>query len=1405
MSSPLSISPPGGRDSKPPAPPRVPDHELIRRIGKGAYGEVWLARCTLGTYRAVKIVHRRSFDHDRPFEREFEGNRKFEPISRTHESQVDILHVGRNGDCFYYVMELADDQATGGQINPDNYAPRTIKSDLQFHGRLSFEECVRIGIALATALEHLHANGLVHRDVKPSNIIFVNGVPKLADIGLVTNVDATRSYVGTEGFAAPEGAGTPRADLFSLGKVLYEIATGKDRQEFPELPTMLRELPDREGLMELNAVIAKACRHDPKDRYASAAQMRADLELLQSGKSLARLRRTQERLRFVQRAGAAVTALAALIAAGWLWQARQTHFVRDLAADKARLAEEKAKLADENRERLAHRGIANGVREMELGDFGPALVWLTDALMLTSNKPADAAIQRVRISQVLAQHPRLLHVFPHPAAVHSAEFSPDERQVVTACEDGRIRLWDVDQDEKPAKEYAQSGPVSQVRFTRDGKALFVLEPSQLKQPGRVALLEADTGRPLFPPILGLTTAALSPDDRWLAVARADSTIEVIATASGRVVTRAVGHTDRVEAMGFSPDSSQLITASRDRTVRRWAVTTGVPLGSPLRHDYPVARASFNSDASRIASATIAEQSNDPIQFQTWNAATGAAMGNPIRGQGLHSLLAFDPSGRRLLTADRDSVARAWNADSHSAILPPLRMEGSGRCVDFSPDGAWVAIGSEAGTVRIWDFETGSLALSPLRNAGRIESMRFNGAGSGLLTASDDGAVKLWDLALASADRSVLIPSPERPSAALVSNDRQMLLGVSGGARRLHLLDLNTLKPDDESMPGATNSAASGILVVDRAGDQWASVVGPVRYRNLRRPTEDSPSTAGLWRREQGQIRYFALPHPTQARDAFFHRDGRRLLTVGADRTTRIWNTADGLLQQTIRWPEPDAAWIGVSPDLSTAVVLCGNEQGWGMAFRDVQTGQMLRELPEPNPDIRAVAFSPDGTQVGLVGGDQSGRIWDVRSGEPLSPPFVHGGTLLCIEWSPDGRRVLTAGLSPDVKVWDAGTGEMALPPLRMKTRPVELARFSPDGWFIVARSDDEMIRVWDAATGEAVTPLVPHRDTIKDVFVTAAQQLVSVQNSGEVRAWDLTEATGSARDLSDYACLLSGGTFKASDSLAPVGANELATLLRSLRARQPSWFDPSLERLREWHRSQVRAPYSLDKVQAALFHLERSARMAPQDKTIQEQLDRHCILLIPPRDPATPRHLLDLTRAYTHSFGLLARGEFAELPRGRQTLGGTEFDLRGFVHLDHRAGRSDAVGPFHSMAVVEVGLRCRTLHFLQATTDDPWVEGSTVARWLVHYADGSAREWPVIYGEHIRDLWWSPQKEPLEARQASVAWRGRAAIGDLSGRDGVLLYKATWTNPQPEMEITRLEFRVGETSMKPLVVAVTAE
>src|SRR5690348_4923071 len=167
----------------------IPDHELLQCVGRGSYGTVWLARNMMGAYRAVKIVYRKSFDNQRPFDRELSGIRKFEPISRSHEGFVDVLHVGINEEAgyFYYVMELGDDQTSGQTVDPKEYSPKTLAREISLRGKLTLPECLQLGLALSDALSELHGHGLVHRDVKPSNIIFVNGVPKLADIGLVAD------------------------------------------------------------------------------------------------------------------------------------------------------------------------------------------------------------------------------------------------------------------------------------------------------------------------------------------------------------------------------------------------------------------------------------------------------------------------------------------------------------------------------------------------------------------------------------------------------------------------------------------------------------------------------------------------------------------------------------------------------------------------------------------------------------------------------------------------------------------------------------------------------------------------------------------------------------------------------------------------------------------------------------------------------------------------------------------------------------------------------------------------------------------------------------------------------------------------------------------------------------------
>jgi serine/threonine protein kinase len=282
----------------PVVPPVVPDHELIRVIGSGSSGEVWLARNVLGTYRAVKIVHEQVFEHRRSFEREFDGVLKFEPVSRLHDGLMDILQVGCNDAAgyFYYVMELCDDVSTGQVIIPEQYCPRTLAYDYRQRRRLPIGECIRLGAATASALGYLHRHGLIHRDVKPSNIIFVNGFPKLADVGLVSELSEPGSQVGTEGFIAPEGAGTPQADIYSLGKVLYEISTGKDRNEYPVLPSPLEDNAEGRDLVHFNKIVLDACRTDPRQRYKSADEMMTVLLAFQFSHYDPRIENARQRL-----------------------------------------------------------------------------------------------------------------------------------------------------------------------------------------------------------------------------------------------------------------------------------------------------------------------------------------------------------------------------------------------------------------------------------------------------------------------------------------------------------------------------------------------------------------------------------------------------------------------------------------------------------------------------------------------------------------------------------------------------------------------------------------------------------------------------------------------------------------------------------------------------------------------------------------------------------------------------------------------------------------------------------------------------------------------------------------------------------------------------------------------------
>jgi serine/threonine protein kinase len=259
-------------------PPDVPGFDLIRPIGKGGFGEVWLAtnRAT-GRLRAVKIIAATRSEVGDPAGREITSIIRLEAnLRRQHPNLVTIHHVGECPGHIFFVMDLADDlTGTPGSADP-GYRPATLQSRLQA-GPLPAEECRQRAGELLAGLAALHDSGMVHRDVKPANCLFVGGELRLADFGLLTEADRQMSRVGTESYMPPDGRMDARADVYAAGLTVYEMLTGLPAACFPSVGEHAAKFADDPILQRLNRLVLKACQTAPHARYENAREMLGEL------------------------------------------------------------------------------------------------------------------------------------------------------------------------------------------------------------------------------------------------------------------------------------------------------------------------------------------------------------------------------------------------------------------------------------------------------------------------------------------------------------------------------------------------------------------------------------------------------------------------------------------------------------------------------------------------------------------------------------------------------------------------------------------------------------------------------------------------------------------------------------------------------------------------------------------------------------------------------------------------------------------------------------------------------------------------------------------------------------------------------------------------------------------------
>jgi len=1070
-------------------PPEIPSHRLIRLLVSGSYGEVWLARSVVGAWRAVKIIYRDRFEDSRPFEREFQGMCQFEPISRTHEGFVDILQIGQthDGTCFYYVMELADDANTAAPLSNDellcesiganavsNYTPRTLRSDIKRRGRLPLDQCLSLGLALTDALAHLDRHKLVHRDVKPSNIIFVNRAPKLADIGLVTRADQAQSLVGTEGFIPPEGPGTPHADLYSLGKLLYEAATGKDRLKFPE---PLSDVDANLELVEFNQVVLKACASDPRSRYTASARMREDLLVVQSGKSLRRLHQLEWRMARVARVGIVALLLLLIATVGWLVQRRH--------------AQQLTQLANESRHRLMRLHVVNGVQAMEEGDFFMALPWFVESLKLAQT-PEEAWPHRSRIEAILRQCPRLLTLGRHDGAVNSAEFSNDGRRIITASDDGTARVWNATTGQPLTPPLAHKGPVNEGRFSPQGDKVI-----SAAEDGTARVWDATTGKELLPPLTHATNvlrASFSSTGKWILTASEDKTARMWEASTGRPAGTILSHEDTVSDAAFSPDERLVVTASHDGTAQLWRVPEGTRVSPPLRHTDKVRSISFSPDGRRVATIS------DDGTARVWDTTTGQPATPPMRHpfQGWH--VVFSRNGEHLLTCsgaenNRSGEARVWNAVTGQPISPPLRHPARIKHGSFSSAGTLVATASHDGTVRLWETDSGKPIGPPLKHHQLVWSAVFGPEGLQLLTAGREGLWRLWDLNV--------VEWFNPPGPFHVRHGRETLRFNGGDV-------VGAWKNMVRTWPTSAGKAERPSL--DHPATVLSIRLGGSGNRVL---TGCADGQVRLWDALSGQLILRLIGHTGYVHSVALSPDGRFIASASADRTARIWDSNNVAAWTQLLLHDKPVWFVEFSP-VTDRVITCSSEmnaQGFPVGPAEVRvwnttTGQLAIPPLGHGASLTQPVLSPDGRRIiaGCKDGAPSAsdaHIWDTRTGKAICPPLKHSGAVSCVAFNNDGRRVVTSSGNGTVRVWDAISGQ---PLTGWMKHPggVEVVSFSPDGRCLLTAGNDGTARIWDATTFDPLGPPFKHAERLAFAsFNPTGQRILTLEwRTANVRLWN---------------------------------------------------------------------------------------------------------------------------------------------------------------------------------------------------------------------------------------------------------------------------------------------------------------